>query len=502
MGSLGWSVERLSIALNDAMEMEEKRLTSNQDDIESTGLLRGYQRRRADDLVEWVDLIQSGPDPNIVVEEPLELTSSSSSDSSAGQYWVVNETIPQFTRMSSRVSFIDSESSESLLPSLSSQDSPSPVRTIKVKSRLAERQKIEPTSEASEPLEVSETLSSTPSSPNPSTITWKISNITPNQSSSRFSSSSSDLIGDWRTDNLKQGSLSLTHSISRDSTSTVGTWAYSTSTESPSSEFSDNVLTDEDADFGIKRPPKKTQQKAHLRVSPYEIAEHVAKVLQSVTNLNSESIYLIREMLKIIADKSSAVHNLDILLVKNKVETSIFWNDESESLRLMNVFLDIFMLTVSMMLDYLPESKALRLFDQVNRDVSNMLQTLSQLGTVTLGEDDEGRMFDALAMLNSGNLILNDAFLSEKPSHAPLPGGQKRMFRSIDLKQMFRSPSMIGLGVRSSKNLGSFYLPPIRKSSSASTTSTKSSSSKSSVGSKKQARSAVLIAKVSNKWLK
>uniref|UniRef100_A0A0R3WQR1 SCAPER_N domain-containing protein n=1 Tax=Hydatigena taeniaeformis TaxID=6205 RepID=A0A0R3WQR1_HYDTA len=71
-------------------------------------------------------------------------------------------------------------------------------------------------------------------------------------------------------------------SQSKATTSPYGTWAYTVSAETPSSEFTDRILSDENAELEPRRPVKKCLRDSVVTVSPFEVAEHIANVLEAI----------------------------------------------------------------------------------------------------------------------------------------------------------------------------------------------------------------------------
>uniref|UniRef100_A0A5K3F1M3 Reverse transcriptase domain-containing protein n=1 Tax=Mesocestoides corti TaxID=53468 RepID=A0A5K3F1M3_MESCO len=444
VGLMGVTHDRLSQLIVKALQMDKGLQENKESEDDSSNILRLHQAQRMDDLIDWVELVDAGPDPHTLIETPLSVIPALSESSSSSEWVAAPRYQPKLPPVSPKPSLVEQ-----------------PV--------------------VDKPKQPRKVIPITPSSQGSTEITQKESDLEPPTGESLVEtpdSTMSDLVGEWKTSRHRESNEDLRSVLL---TSSFGTWAYSTSTATPSSELTDRVLTDENADINYRRPPRKLLRASSVHISPFEVTDHIANVLEAITDLGQESLVIIRGTLDFLADKGAKLDSLDVVFEKLNTENSIFWNDETSGFQLMNTFQDVVLATASLMLEYLDDEKSTRLFEQTTKEVSTLLQKLAQIGTIALSDDDVERLYDSLAMLKSGSMMLRDVFKSKGPSGKPLIGNAQRWFRPLDLKKLFQSPAMMAYGLRDSVGSNRLYLPRIR------------TSSKSMHGSGK--RSAVIIAK-------
>ncbi|KAL5964220.1 hypothetical protein TSMEX_008046 [Taenia solium] len=368
--------------------------------------------QRMDELIDWVELLDSVAD----ISAGSEVTTSPSSETSPKSHTTVWSASASFERRT-----------KSTLPPIRPELKPS-VESIK--SRASTRL-----------LKMTKKASSTPTS-------LSSSNLTTSEISGRNSplldavaktDSSESFPCGLRLPAISGPRLGET-SPSKTTTSPYGTWAYTVSTETPSSEFTDRVLTEENADLEPRRPFKVVLRESVATVSPFEVAEHIANVLEAIMDTGEESNVLIRGTLNVLAESPPDLDYLEKLVNKWHQEKSIFWNDSDEGTKLMNVFKDVIFDTASMMLKHLGAEKAERLLSQTKEVASAMFSKLSQVGTIILSKNDVQRLFDGISVLNSNSFLEGDLFKHRGTPSASLPDNAQRWFKPLDLNRIFHPP--------------------------------------------------------------
>ncbi|VDK24204.1 unnamed protein product [Taenia asiatica] len=390
--------------------------------------------QRMDELIDWVELLDSVAD----ISAGSEVTTSPSSETSPKSQttvWSAPASVERRTK--------------STLPPIRPELKPS-VESIK--SRASTRL-----------LKMTKKASSTPTS-------LSSSNLTTSEISGRNSplldavaktDSSESVPCELRLPAISGPHLGVT-SPSKTTTSPYGTWAYTVSTETPSSEFTDRVLTEENADLEPRRPFKAVLRDSFAIVSPFEVAEHIANVLEAIMDTGEESNALIRGTLNVLAESPPDLDYLEKLVSKWHQEDSIFWNDSDEGTKLMNVFKDVIFDTASMMLNHLDTEKAERLLSQTKEVASAMFSKLSQVGTIILSKNDVQRLFDGISVLNSNSFLEGDLFKHKGTPSASLPDNAQRWFKPLDLNRIFH-PSFPAKAKLNSSRVDDTRLPEIRR---------------------------------------
>ncbi|KAL5109438.1 hypothetical protein TcWFU_009322 [Taenia crassiceps] len=411
-GITGISHNRLSHLLSKLLQEKTAGKGAVSSDEISNSIHRNL-RQGMSELIDWVELLDSVSD----ISAGSEVTTSPSSETSPKSHttlWSASASLEPRTK--------------STLPPLRSELKPS-VESIKSKA-------------STRLLKMIKKTSSTPTS-------LSSSNLTTSEMSKR-SSPLSDAVAttdSWESVSCEARLPALPGphlgetSSSKSTTSPYGTWAYTVSTETPSSEFTDRVLTDENADLESRRPFKAVSRVSVATVSPFEVAEHIANVLEAIIGTGEESSVLIRGTLNVLAEGPPDLDYLEKLINKYHEEKSIFLNDGDNDRKLMNVFKDVIFETASMMLRHLDTEKAERLLGETKEIASAMFSKLSQVGTIILSKNDVQRLFDGISVLNSNSFLEGDLFRHRGTPGAPLPRNAQRWFKPLDLHRIFH-PSL------------------------------------------------------------
>ena len=274
-------------------------------------------------------------------------------------------------------------------------------------------------------------------------------------------SSSEEVKKEWRKPKLPIFTFSEESSEQKYTTSLDATWAYTESKVTPSSEYSDRVLTDEEVDIE-KRPADFKRKRGPSFMSPFEVADHISNILEAIMDSGKDVKAVIRGALYVLADNPPELERLEKLVKKFNKDTSIFWNDQIKNSKLMNVFKDVVFDTAAVMLEHLEPAKASRLLSQIKVVASDMLDKLAQIGTISLSENDVQRLYDGMAVLNSSAFLDKDLFIHNAPRGPALPGNAQRWLKPLDMNRIFRTSSL-SKSSRTASHVSS-RLPDVKKS--------------------------------------
>ncbi|KAM7542480.1 hypothetical protein Aperf_G00000011968 [Anoplocephala perfoliata] len=222
-------------------------------------------------------------------------------------------------------------------------------------------------------------------------------------------------------------------------TSSFGSWAYTMSTDIRSSEFSDRVFSEDGADLETRRTPKKTISSSHVNMSSFEVADHIANILEAVTSAGLEVSTFIRGVLRLLAENPPELRFLKKLARKFHPESSVFWNDvEKNGVKLQDVLEDIILDTAAISLWNLGPAQKDRLLQQTKVKTREILQNLAQIGSIVLSDESTQRLFKGMELLNSGVLLDKNSFQRVMPKESDLPDKATRWFKPFDVRQIFR----------------------------------------------------------------